>query len=79
MENILTGVMLINLDKWEKDKVGEKLINTMKENYENIVWWDQDILNKYIDGEYIELNCDLNYRMDFDKNPSLEKGKILHF
>ena len=73
------GVMLINLDKWEKDKVGEKLINTMKENYENIVWWDQDILNKYIDGEYLELNYDLNYRMDFDKNPSLEKGKILHF
>jgi len=34
---------------------------------------------KYIDGEYLELNYDLNYRMDFDKNPSLEKGKILHF
>ena len=29
----------------EKQNTGEKLLNIMKSKYDNILWWDQDILN----------------------------------
>ena len=55
------GFMIINFKKWIDDKVDEKLLEIMKDNYSKIVFWDQDILNLYINGTFLELDEKLNY------------------
>ena len=45
----------------DRYKVGEKLLEIMKDNYSKIVFWDQDILNLYINGTFLELDEKLNY------------------
>ena len=34
----------------------------MLENYENIIYWDQDVLNIAFDGNFLELDQNLNYQ-----------------
>jgi len=62
------GVMVINLDLWKKniteDKVGDKMVLLA----DKIQFWDQDILNSIVDGDYVELNSDLNYIISLDAN-----------
>lgn len=55
------GLIIINYKDWLKQNVGEKLLNIMLENFNNIKYWDQDVMNKYFDGNYIEIPRSLNY------------------
>ncbi len=73
------GVMLINFKKWKKENTGEKLLNIMKRKYDNILWWDQDILNVHADGDYLELNQELNFRSNYHNFKNEEKLKVYHF
>jgi len=73
------GVMLINFKKWKKENTGEKLLNIMKRKYDNILWWDQDILNIHADGDYLELNPELNFRSNYHNFKNEEKLKVYHF
>jgi len=73
------GVMLINLKKWKEENMGETLTNIMKRKYDSILWWDQDILNSYADGDYLELNPELNFRLNYHNFKNEEKLKIYHF
>lgn len=54
------GVLLINYQLWRDCTVGKKLINKMLELSDKIVAWDQDILNSFTNGEYIEIENNLN-------------------
>ena len=56
------GVMVINFDKWLSQNLHEKLINKLNELRNNIVQWDQDVLNSLLNGEYLELNEILNFK-----------------
>ena len=71
--------MLINFKKWKKENTGEKLLNIMKSKYDNILWWDQDILNVHADGDYLELNQELNFRSNYHNFKNEEKLKVYHF
>lgn len=54
------GIMVINYEKWVNSKIKNSLVDTSKEIENNIVYWDQDVMNKYLDGEYLELPMQLN-------------------
>lgn len=54
------GIMLINYEKWNQSKIKHLLVDTSKEIEDHIVYWDQDVMNKYLDGEYHELPVQLN-------------------
>ena len=38
----------------------------MKEYKEKLLFWDQDILNLYFDGQYEPLPSSLNFKIDMD-------------
>lgn len=46
------GVMLINLEKWQTDKVSVGLIATAKEYMDRLLWWDQDVLNIFFHARW---------------------------
>ena len=69
------GVMVINLKEWRANIQISKILLLMEELREKILWWDQDILNVLIDGDYLELTNDFNKKTsDFDIMP--EKSVI---
>lgn len=54
------GVMFINLSKWSKKDFSNKLIAKLEEIKDEIIYWDQDVLNSYINGGYLEISRSLN-------------------
>jgi len=58
------GVMLINLNRWRNSNVQEKLIEEQKKLKGKILLWDQDVLNSFFDGRYLELDGFLNHNLD---------------
>ena len=77
------GVMLINIDKWKRDDIGNKAIKYANQNHDRIKFADQDALNAIIDGNWIELHPKYNVMHNFYKNGFAEvnnqfpKGQIL--
>ena len=75
------GMLLINIDKYIEEDIGEKALQLAKSN--NFPYMDQDVLNILLDGKTVftssvEYNCRIYVRDDtFNK----EKGiiKIIHF
>lgn len=75
------GMLLINIDKYIEEDIGEKALQLAKSN--NFPYMDQDVLNILLDGKTVftssvEYNCRIYVRNDtFNK----EKGiiKIIHF
>ena len=55
------GVMFVDHKKWIERKIGDSLLQKLVEMKEKINYWDQDILNSYFDGKYIELSQAINY------------------
>lgn len=57
------GVMFIDYQKWIKSVDIDRLLEYIQTYKDKIIFWDQDILNKYFDGEYTELDKSMNYTM----------------
>ena len=79
------GVIIIDYKKWKQDNTAEKLLQIMKERFEKIIYWDQDILNIYYDDNFTKMNKDLNYgysatETDYKLNAEV-KGSVsfLHY
>ena len=66
------GVMIINFDQWITENLHEKLILNLIELKDNIVQWDQDVLNSLLNGEYFELSETLNFKAF---TPSIKTSK----
>ena len=79
------GVLVVDYQYWLKEDVETKLINILKEYYDKINFWDQDILNKFFDGKYIELSniCNFDFGIynndKFDNQYIIENILFLHF
>ena len=74
------GVMLIDLNKWRKQSIQEKLLINLEAYKETIYQWDQDVLNSLFNGDYIELPNEFNYKPDLIKKITQEKEIIfMHF
>ena len=85
------GVMIIDFQKWNKNKIPEKLYSTLQKHYDKLIYWDQDVLNLVFDDNYLELNKNLNFDLfistdqnnlspeeHFGKN-ALEEMSLLHY
>ena len=57
------GVMIIDLKKWNKFEIENKLINRLEELESKITYWDQDVLNSFFNGNYLELPKEMNYML----------------
>ena len=67
-------VWYTNYKEWSKKNIKDKLIDLMRSNYENIIFWDQDVLNLYFDGNFNRIDKDLNY--NFIKNSMINHTSI---
>ncbi|MDJ0692051.1 MAG: glycosyltransferase family 8 protein [Xenococcaceae cyanobacterium MO_188.B32] len=76
-----SGVMLINLQSWRKNKIGQQAIEFVKNNPNKIKLWDQDALNKIIDGNFLLLDKKWNSLVDLYEGMSEvnDKSIIIHF
>lgn len=63
------GVMFINYENWLKNNMLNELQEITRLREEDLVFWDQDVLNIFFDGKYIELSKFLNYKLE----PSYKK------
>ncbi|MAR64504.1 MAG: hypothetical protein CMB83_01035 [Flammeovirgaceae bacterium] len=77
------GVMIINVNKWKNLKVSDRLYESLEKLGEKIIFWDQDVLNHYFDGQYLELDQKLNYQVRMEDNnflkSSLKSEILLHY
>ena len=58
-----SGVLLINLDKWRKERAEEKFIKYAKEYQSKISLGDQDLINICFAGEILELDKKWNVQV----------------
>ena len=56
------GVMIVNLNFWKKEKLTNKSLLLVDKIKEKAKFWDQDILNSIVDGNYLSLDKNLNFR-----------------
>ena len=70
------GVMLIDYEKWQLNNFHDKLIKKLKDLKNNIVQWDQDVLNSMLNGEYLELKEILNFKAA-TKTDKTNKSEVL--
>ena len=74
------GVMLVDMDLWREKNIENELMKIMKNNFEKIKFWDQDVLNIYFDGDFYELPKSLNFNaFDDSLKNDLEDIFFLHF
>lgn len=80
------GVMLINLDKWRKDDIENRLFDYASKNKETILWQDQDIMNVVFKDKIYALNRKWNFQYFLYDETRYEglldkyyKYNILHF
>lgn len=57
------GVMFIDYKKWLNQTTIKKFLNLIDIYKENIIFWDQDILNKFFDNNFLKLSDNLNFRL----------------
>jgi len=67
------GVMSINLKMWKEHDFLSKLLKRSKLIEDKIVFWDQDVMNSEINGNYLELPVHLN------QHPFETPGSNVHF
>jgi lipopolysaccharide biosynthesis glycosyltransferase len=72
------GVLIINLKLWREQNIQEKLIQEMKKIENLIIHWDQDVMNSFFNGDYQELNNNLNFDSS-DFNELNNNVKLLHY
>jgi lipopolysaccharide biosynthesis glycosyltransferase len=73
------GIMIINLATWKSETIGIKLREILKNSKDKIVLHDQDVLNLFFDGDYLELSPYLNFTVPIlndDVSKKLNKFEI---
>ena len=78
------GVMFIDLELWRLENIEKKLQKLLYKN--TYKYHDQDILNTYFDGDYLELYEHMNYLMDQEEVYEKivikyveESAKLIHY
>tara|TARA_Y100001935_G_C17274916_1_gene494113 strand:- start:511 stop:1437 length:927 start_codon:yes stop_codon:yes gene_type:complete len=56
------GVMFIDLETWKLKNYSKKAIELIDILKNKAQFWDQDILNSLVDGDYLTIDSNLNYR-----------------
>jgi len=56
------GVMFVNLNKWNENDYTNKSFEVIEELKDDAKFWDQDILNSMVDGNYLSIDSTLNFK-----------------
>ena len=64
------GIMFVNYEKLLEEKIYENLRIKLSDINDSIKFWDQDVLNSFFNGNYLELDNSLNY------DPNIYKDKF---
>ena len=73
------GVILIDYQKWLNSKLTKKLIDKLEILKDEIIAWDQDVLNSAINGNYIELSNEFNTYQTEVNSKSISNIMIIHY
>lgn len=75
------GVMLINLENWRNMNIGKKSLELIRNRPDIIKLWDQDALNKVIDGQFLILDKKWNSLVDLYEGNSQadDQSIVIHF
>ncbi len=81
------GVMYIDLKKWRRDNVSKVLMDFALKRKDDILWWDQDVLNVIFHKKWKKLHPKYNVIWEVleanDKNPEIKEAKenpvIIHY
>jgi len=60
------GVMIIDFNRWKLSDMKNNCLEIMREQKEKLLFWDQDTLNLYFDGQYEPLPETLNFKVDME-------------
>lgn len=72
------GFLIFNLEECKKSNFFQKLRNQLKEINFELKYWDQDILNLVIRGNFFELSSLINFEIDLkNNNPSTIPNNVL--
>ena len=67
-------------NKWINENLTQKLCEKLLQIENNIVYWDQDVFNAYLDGAFYELPESLNCYTNLEDNLIVSKEvKIVHY
>ena len=69
------GVLVINYSYWFNHSMSSSLLEIMKNRHEDLIFWDQDLLNIYLDNNYLEFSKELNY--NYVEMDSLQNKDII--
>lgn len=67
------GVMLINLKRWRQEGLTKKLMAFALEKKDDILWWDQDVLNILLRDGWKKMHPKFNYIWEIMESESDEK------
>lgn len=74
------GVMFIDLQTWKLKNYSEKAIELIDILKNKAQFWDQDVLNSLIDGDYLTIDVKLNYRTSgIDVGKTTDDITFIHF
>ena len=59
------GTLLINVDYWRKNHIGQQCRTFLENNYDKIVFYDQDILNAVLWDKKIHIPLTYNFQIRF--------------
>lgn len=77
-----SGVFLLNLDKWRKDNITEKILQYKEENPDKDRFLDQDALNAVLYDKWLKLHYTWNYTTGHwkrRKSYPISTPAIIHF
>lgn len=74
------GFLLIDVSKWINRNLTQELCEKLLQIEKNIIYWDQDVFNAYLDGAFYELPESLNCYTNLEDNLIVSQEiKIIHF
>lgn len=83
------GVMLIDLDRWRRDRVSDEVVEYLRAHHRSVYFWDQEGLNVVLAGRWGRLdeawNCNVAVPGAFEEIAARAAGEgargpwILHF
>ena len=77
-------MLVFNHKEWLENSIYLDLQSELKNIYKKIKYWDQDVLNSYFDGKYLEISSLLNFpvnpqSMTITAKSFLQSISFIHF
>lgn len=73
------GVLLVDFQNWQKQDISNKLLLNLEKFENEIVTWDQDVLNSVVNGDYNQLSHFYNFFDKSYKNEFINNIYFIHY